>query len=177
MFNLHWHTDESPCLLCGVPVTPEAWDGGVIEGPNRLGYGILQLVDHDPGFSGLPPGPALAYYDSRDKMLRYFGGATERPIFPPRGWAGKTDAELMGEISGNPYGCWVLRQDIDDDLRETTYRCNVYVRSDGEITTEVWKKFWGDRDIYGLYVNPKKLILALQNAMVLRERLEAKDGA
>lgn len=70
--------------LCGVKVTPEAWYR-----PGIADNGIV--ADILGGWWGLSKVWGKWLQDN----------SNYRPIFPPRGWAGKTDAELWAAVVGS----------------------------------------------------------------------------
>lgn len=155
--------------LCGVKVTPEAWthDGS----GGWLGGGIIEFICPawgsqvgaweavENGIAGycrlynsgdhLPP-------DFYDKLRRNY-----RPIFPPRGWAGKTDEELWAAVFGpsNP------APEVEPDFAGID---TLIVWFDGE---------WVDTADNGQRSAQEipALILALQNAQVLADRLRGES--
>lgn len=84
--------------LCGVRVTPESWSGGIVlwnESAQHLNKGKWHILTPD----------------ARTLTTCYLGmnwhsadlAKWQTPVFPPRGFAGKTDAELWGAVFGE--GC------------------------------------------------------------------------
>lgn len=117
MRQLHWHTAENPCLMFGEPVTPERWNGGITDGwSDRQGRsGWFEQRD---------------YQDDGCRCGDCQGIRAGCPIFPPAGWAGKTDAELWTEIVGEGWleiGLWRLKLHADGSLWQG-------IRSSGGIT-------------------------------------------
>lgn len=153
--------------LCGVEVTPDAWIGGVI-GHDVLGWGILRVDNqHDHHFTGLPEGPALYYHDARDNMRRYFGGVNEKPIMPPRGFAGRTDAELWAAVFGP-----------DDPHEAMPCFCSPMVAFWRDGSWILIDPATGQPATYELTADLlQPTHLAIGNALVLHARLtEARDG-
>jgi hypothetical protein len=94
------------------------------------------------------------FYNGRENVLR-----VTRPIFPPRGWAGKSDAELM---------LAVCQRDVYD----------ITANSGNNITGDIWVYPDGRMVIFadeGCNDLPPDLARALQiaigNALVLHARL------
>ena len=120
--------------LCGKIVTPKSWLGGVTE----VAWGGIPT-----GRWALKAGDAGGKQYCRDNWL---------PIFPPKGWAGKTDAELWAEVFGMAllaiFDGWTMN-------REGIIQIDQYGLSNG-----------------GLHIDDAPAaILALQNAQVLAARL------
>lgn len=91
MKTLHWHTDDNPCLLCGVPVTPEAWVGGVIESLDRDCKPDGQWWTVEDYY-----GERQDYGEEFVTRHRWNERCDQfRPIFPPKGWQNATDYELL----------------------------------------------------------------------------------
>jgi len=159
--------------LCGIEVTPESWThamygqqfqfvgawqgGAILEFVHPSAPGAWEAVEN--GIAGY-----CRLYNSGDSLPPEFYNKLRRnyrPIFPPRGWAGKTDAELWAAVfkdraaellgdwgkDGGPMVC-VLRVGI----------IRVYAAE--------------DQGAHAVTVDdPAALILALQNAQVLAQRL------
>lgn len=137
--------------LCGVKVTPESWAGGVIE-HRRKGT---------PKWKICPPQKIQTWH-------------SESPIFPPKNWAGKTDAELFHELGFSSVQEDGFGRGID--LCEPVIRCGkeVALGLTGNIHLLECEEYEGDQ----LQAGPQldDMILALQNAQVLARRLEVQDG-
>jgi hypothetical protein len=172
MNELHWHTEDNPCLLCGVPVTPESWYQWPVFGrPQHLG-GVIVYPASGKWFSAHPAmwggeiiKEATAFRAFQQNIYENYNIKWQDclPIFPPAGFAGKSDAELCREIAGPesslamvvtvPVARWV-------GVTETG-KVQVCAPHDG---------WYEERD-------PAALILALTNAQVLACRLqEARNG-
>lgn len=171
MRQLQWG-DE----LCGAKVTPESW----VVAPTHNSKGIVEMVArHKYHTLGAVIGGWLRAraWEPSDK---YEGGTFQtslshmtqvcctRPIFPPRGFAGKTDAELWEALTRRgPYARWsaVLSYGYDPT------RGIVSICQDGQIQL-LAHDCSVDHDCTTL--DPTALILTLRNAMVLAKRLEVK---
>ena len=128
--------------LCGVKVTPESWAGGIT---SVQGEWLVPEWVGEPDCCSHPGcGNAAMPCD---------------PIFPPRGWAGKSDAELLREL-GESRNISPYMKTGDD----------VWVEANGTISACC--------SVYGWYrvADPAALILALQNAQVLARRLQHSTG-
>lgn len=137
-------------LLCGVPVTPESWGKGVVGFINGNSWVILDALG---GEGPVGAGRVFCYGGEWDYQWNF------RPIFPPRGWAGKTNAELWREVFGPGNGCIL-----------GVAPSNIEIHSDGRI-----RRCWHGN--YNFEIpDPAALILALQNAQVLQRRLQAHNS-
>jgi hypothetical protein len=148
---MNWHD-----TLCGAKITPEAWVGGIVTGTPGMSWlrntwaTVTQLGDR-----------SIQNRLSTD-IERHLCPNWVRPIFPPRGWAGKTDAELWQAVFGDgsyppKYGYGVLQP----------HAANVVLcHFDGTQITQAQTTPDGikARDF-------ADAILALQNAQVLAGRL------
>lgn len=137
MKQLNWG-DE----LCGKEITPEEWVGGIIDADGQWSV-IEQRGKHQPVFM-----------DWRAE-LQDFDPGYQRPIYPHRGWAGKTETELWDAV-------------VNQGRKPLYYAeisAMVHVKPDGEL-------FMGN--LYGSHRSEiaPALILALQNALVLSKRLK-----
>lgn len=150
--------------LCGVVVTPQMCfeSGGWIvqHGNGRwVMHQKLKKGDHFYLEYGEEITWESACMESRSVSYGSYGKLSEtRPIFPPRGWAGRTDAEL-----------WYALGDLNPD-EERMVVCGI-----GEIVTidELAQiRIDGPASYDGAPIDdPAALILALQNAQVLATRL------
>lgn len=138
-------------ILCGLEVTPESWDMGVVEFVNGGSWEC---------------GPSYA-----DLQKLYKGGLRElccklarscRPIFPPRGWGGLSDDELWEAATGFKLGHWYMG-DHPAQVR--------FIRTDHPwVSINPKTEEEGCCDCRYL----PALILALQNAQVLAARMGVK---
>ena len=160
---LNWN-DE----LLGVKITPENWVGGLIEFDGKWGDAADIVHDGEPTWDT---------YDfiQYPELRRRWQIENTLPIFPPRGWANRTDAELMNAVTGHPERgsststfMPVILEDHGDDANGKSRHCfwaaieqsgNVFLHLDGK----------GGQ--YVATVTPA-LTLALQNAQVLARRLK-----
>jgi hypothetical protein len=160
--NLRWSTPAAPCLLCGVEVTPQSWYyGGVVESDryDDDGETIIrrwQIADW-----------AIQPLHVRESNLT--------PIFPPRGWAGKTDAELFTAVFGVALPC------IADGLgmyAPQKWGCDHWAVNVGQDGT-IWCYCRDSCEIEEpeMIKRPEILILALRNALVLQHRLQEATDA
>jgi hypothetical protein len=151
--------------LCGVKVTPEAWLGGIVEYKGR--WYSPRSIDTDFDDWDL--------YYSETKRLRHVKIEQTTPIFPPAGWAGKSDAELWDAVFGISLPC------IADGLgmyAPQKWGCDEWHVNVGEDGT-VWCYCRDSTEIEEpeMLKRPDLLILALTNAQVLARRLqEARNG-
>lgn len=134
--------------LCGVEVTPESWIGGVVERPSGT-WGIVVDIA-DCGAHGL-----TFQFDDIGALP---GCESCKPIFPPRGWAGKTDAALCAAV----FGRWPIQIG------------NVTLYPKGWPSDGWWFSTNGD----ALPIHEATpLQQAIGNALTIRARLtEARDG-
>jgi hypothetical protein len=144
----HWHTEDNPCLLFGVPVTPEAWVGGLIEWDGRWFEALEAWESGSKWWITTDVNP-----DDEQKTCVPLDESA--PIFPPPGFAGKTDAGLWAEIAGG-----------DKLYAGECGRYSIFLQPDGAI--------WEMGQFGGIRITEyAALILALQNALVLQRRLAA----
>lgn len=146
---LTWHTEAEPCLLAGVPVTSEAWQGGVV--------------------AAGPPYGDLTTWRIAAHPAQWWGA--HQPIFPPAGWAGLSDWEIMQLLW--PKGEW-------DKSFAKGERWELFINCKGEISLAAGDVYCGS-DPYDPYVEERvidapALILALQNAQVLAQRLATPEA-
>ena len=142
--------------LCGVKVTPEAWECGVWEEASSR-----QWHRYRPQYNGA----GVTRADSDDYIMHY-----GTPIFPPRGWAGKSDAELVDAVFG---GTPAVIGGTDDSPPIGFYpdKHGVAALLEIQCHPSYWARF-GDPGSIGIdTLGAPALILALQNALVLHERL------
>lgn len=156
-------------LLCGVPVTPEAWwngygreqTNGLVEHTgNQRWYQIEQAIrfnnPHDDGcYWSMHLMPLPGEHEGMPHVCRE---EFSRPIFPPTGFAGKTDAELWEAVYG----------DGSNPLHDGDFAC-VTLHSNSRFSIV------GDCGDCVDRAHPDELpalILALQNAQVLAARLK-----
>lgn len=125
--------------LCGVRVTPEAWYRPAI---NDNGI-VSDMLDGWWGLSKV-----------WGKWLQDNG--KYRPIFPPRGWAGKTDVELFAD-----------RADEDGRIWFSSIAYSFWIEADGLI------RFSPHSPIATVLHDPAALRRALQNAEILARRLRS----
>lgn len=157
MLELKWGD-----TLCGKVITPGDWPGGIVEAikggdwyawndddalplelkPEYRGWGNdIMDCEYPQDYQPVTADEAAAYH------------AYYRPVYPPRGWAGKSEAELWAAMVGE--GVAVLS-------------AGVWMHSADRIIL--------DRRAYAGDELPA-LILALGNAQVLQRRLtEAQHG-
>ena len=128
--------------LCGQVVTQESWAGGIVTRQRRE----WQLLCKNEIMPVTEP------------TFRAFLSA-EHPIFPPKGFAGKTDAELWRAMVERDK-TYILIKCSDEEL--------IFVDDDGTISACIAE---GDHEIE--LRDPQALILALQNAAVLQARLRS----
>ena len=148
--------------LCGVKVAPESWNGGVMEwaGDDRFPPEWVIAGHHYTAAAG---GASYAYLsiDGEKWNLRV---DKLTPIFPPRGWAGKSDAELWREVVGEgPYLIEV------DPPHFVGVHC-LHHTPPGLISLTSYAMQTCSHNMLGAYT-VAALILALQNAQVLARRL------
>lgn len=150
MNKLRWDKPDAPCLLCGVPVTPEAWDGGVVDGwsdrYSTQGWFISDAYRATCGCGDCQ------------------GIAAGTPVFPPRGWAGKTDAELWDVMCGDG-PCHI---EVDKPFYVCVHFVNCKPR--GLISATCYENTGCSHNMLGDHT-VTQLIPALQNAQVLARRL------
>jgi len=154
MKHLNWGD-----TLCGKEVTPEEWVDGVWafreidEWLTDLDMPLDSCLEHRP-----------------DRAVTDF-----RPIYPPRGWAGKSEWEIWQEMTGdsgepvrvaNGYS-WELAITFHDKKTPLRLLCGTIER--GEEYHDCAVDYEELRD-------PELMILALQNALVLATRLAPVDN-
>lgn len=157
MKKLHWHTDDNPCTLCGVPVTPETWGGGIIQ--RAPGDGGHWLLVNNPEYWLAGIGRAYAQ--------RF-----DTPLYPPRGWAGKSEDELWGEMGGDVF-VWGLV--IYDTWQFGGIRISLDRRDGIGISACAYDPPICTCPPYML-PDANVVILALQNAQVLSRRLREQSN-
>lgn len=147
MKQLNWG-DE----LCGKVITPE---GNWIVVNTKTG----EWIQCPPTSEGFYQGFNV-YQDVKWGTfgLQTYGGDRLRPIYPPRNWAGKTEAEL-----------WEAMRD-GHDVMDVYPGTAVYVKRDGYgcMEPDIPYTMIGN----GGECTYETLILALQNALVLSKRLK-----
>lgn len=155
--------------LCGVKVTPESWAGGVVHwaGDDKIREGWAIAGSHVFPANTTHPHAFLAIggWNYRCDLLT--------PIFPPRGWAGKTDAELWAAVATRN-GRYLYSTSIPVDGEPPFYlRMDTYPGAKLELLSNgIWRCYpetggFDDMDIAKI----PDYILALQNAQVLARRL------
>jgi len=167
MANLHWHTAENPCYLFGVPVTPENWEGGVVEWIGDGATGAWDWVHrHEAHITG-----CLHSYFITDEGRELADDLT-RPIYPPPGFAGKSGAELWNAVfggvddGGRPYpGVAYLVSHLPG---QEPYQTPCVLITQYIIINLKHSSFTSDE--------VPRYILALQNALVLSACLEAHNA-
>jgi hypothetical protein len=146
MNPLNWN-DE----LCGKVITPESWIGGVVEmirdndgetcPPRWDIIEICNLVKDHP----------CENWDYFYSEKREFPVEWTRPVMPPRGWAGLSDAELWDAVFGAG--------------------SSEYIEINGDVS------YWPADELFNVdshQVNVNGLLalqLAIGNALVLHQRL------
>lgn len=158
-------------VLCGVEVTPESWVGGVVsaEGHWLRNVAVALAVQGVPTSSLLmtTSGPVSARYPTG---WENHTAPFPAPIFPPLGWAGRTEADLWITIVGLDWESgWNLGQNVHHigylrGYNDATGRLN----GDPYLCNRPVIKHGWTRDLVEL----PALILALQNAQVLAARLQ-----
>lgn len=171
--------------LCGVKVTPESWAGpeGQLSCSPYL-RGIMEVVKMNTGpedrfsqehigrwsifTSGAPYlgwGSHTTFFNGRQNVI-----AHTKPIFPPAGFAGRTDAELWREFVSEVWRVW---ESSDAPGSGKKARGMVAVNSTGAIFLQHLCCVCSPAPVEDM----PALILALSNAQVLAKRLqEATDG-
>lgn len=156
-------------VLCGVKVTPMYWCGGVIcnNGNNSFinharSYFKRTLLSHgvgvEPGTWGVIPWEtSSSFYE--------FIMACSTPIYPPRGFAGLSEAELLNEMIGYPERGNSTSSFIDIRVSDN---CFIAVDLHNPPTLNL-----SEPSRYVCMVSDE-LILALQNAQVLSRRLRGE---
>jgi hypothetical protein len=138
--------------LCGVKITPEAWDMGVIEFKDGAwAYG--------PAYADLQRLYVNGMHELMTKLRHAY-----TPIFPPKGWAGKTDAELWHAVFGAPpakIGAIGFYPDRYKRAALLEIQCQ----------PAYWSQFHDPGSIGIDTDEAPALILELQNAQVLARRL------
>jgi len=137
--------------LCGHVVTPESWVRGIVAKWNvhsiwcELLSGLRICIIERDGYS----------YEKTSVL-------DSRPIFPPRGWAGLSEDEILAAVMPNPL------ESLDDDEVYATFE--VYGKQNQFIDICL------DGHLNAERIPP--LIQALQNAQVLAARLrEGRNDA
>ncbi len=154
--------------LCGKEVTPKAWKGGVVRHTgNGAWYRTEQAAEVDDHAHmvwslWLLPQP----WEDQHGMPRTTRETLCFPIFPPHGWAGKTDAELAKEVFERPQYSPI------PGLLVTLYKGGAIGVGFSLDCNEIGEPTGIDVN-YDMEQVPA-LILALQNAQVLAARL--KEG-
>lgn len=154
--------------LCGVPVTPESWAGGIVENhPTCISTGVALPGhwEHVIRFARLPQ-PNLCL-GQRGQGIFYVGIGQCAPIFPPAGWAGKTDAELWDALKEPWRGRWIglscLSLQHPGGARHTV----------SPLVVSTWLQKCGYEETEPLEPHElPALILEAQNAQVLARRLQ-----
>ncbi len=135
--------------LCGEKITPESWVGGVVD--SCLGWFRVREVDgiKNPAFK-------RCYGEWEYECT---------PIFPPRGWAGKSDAELWDAIYRDG-ACHI-------EVSNPFYVCVHFVGCTprGLISLTAYDLQSCSHNMIGTET-ARLHILALQNALVLQRRLQ-----
>lgn len=136
--------------LCGVKVTPESWAGGVVA-------------------AGPPWGDGSCW---RIAVERENWWGDHQPIFPPRGWASKTDTELWAALAKTYCGIIGDEWWINGDgwIVRVGPGWGVSIEAGSPYEDEMCGETELDIAPCAL-TNPSALILALQNAQVLARRL------
>lgn len=173
MNTLHWHTADKPCTLLGKEVTPESWIGGVARCGERLT--IIEALGSKHGLQFTADGDDLEPCDipQPDQFAALIGNIRMTqwpqtdfiPIYPPVGWAGKTEAELWEAITGRAF-----LMDLGAGVSliwEPPYSPNVSIPN-----SETLGSLYHDPGHVGATAAElPALILALGNAHVLQRRL------
>lgn len=138
--------------LCGEIVTPESWAGGIWS----VAPGMVMPVSR-PGFAGIDQYEGGRWFIATEQFdIPSLACVAEHghllPIFPPRGWAGKTDAELYWQVFGGPH------------LPTTMFNFEYGEFSNSYDFRMGMKRLCGAADL-------PAAILELQNAQVLATRL------
>lgn len=99
MKTLNWHTEEDPCLLFGIPVLPdESWDGGVYEQYDKWWPFSIFDDDGDEDYYGFFKKQYFECQVDMDEKERLRKISETKPVYPPAGWAGKTEDEIWLEM-------------------------------------------------------------------------------
>lgn len=145
-------------MLCGVEITPESWIGGVVE---WFGDGTTGAWDIVRSYILRKPGMLHSYFITPQE--RDLAADLCTPVFPPRGFAGKSDAELCEAVFGSDYAVQVadgVRLHLFNQSRQdAAYGTYVF---DGRITVS---STWRTAD------EMRAFIQAQNNALVLHARL------
>ena len=150
-------------MLCGVEVTPESWVGGVVD----LGDGTWHIATGvKTTYAGITlsnPGILTA-----DAVVSY----ASRPIFPPSGFGGKSDAELFRAVFGQDTTC--MTADPDDRAYDI-WTLEIDYRGQMALSAGIPDADGACVPTYDLD-NPAALQQAIGNALVLHARLAVQHG-
>jgi len=165
MRKLHWHTEDNPCLIAGHKVTPESWvGGGIIEqledGHHQHGRWFTTTDVWDDGTWDYSQ-----HFYMKENMSDNIYILASRPIYPPKGFGGLSEGEIWEGMTHHP------QEDEHVIIYDDCWHVGIMSHGITTLLAALPAGYTDPEESIGLTDIPA-LILALQNAQVLSERLK-----